>query len=89
MAQELLVLNRREALTFVTRVGQEVLDFTISGCLVWQWSVWGWKVFDESSLSDITGTFCSRRRLPRTTKKLNETSETQIGINSGVNWNEE
>ncbi len=51
MAQELLVLNKGKAPTFVTRVRQEVLDLTICS-LGFQRLVWGWHVSDQPSLWD-------------------------------------
>ncbi len=51
MAQELLVLNKGKAPTFVARVRQEVSDLPRCS-LGFQRLVWGWHVFDEPLLSD-------------------------------------
>ncbi len=63
IAQLLLVLNKRIAPRFVTRVRQEVFDLTICS-FGFQRLVWVCFVSDEPSLS-ITDTYCIVLTLPR------------------------
>ncbi len=85
MAWELLVLNKGEAPTFVTRVRLEVVVLTVCS-LVLQRLIRGWCVVHEPSLLEHRY-ILYRIDIPRDTlKSICNPKKIQTGVNPEVNW---